>query len=287
MGRLGRRAFRAGKTRAVLLVLGTGMVAAVVVAPARVVAAGLATRVVHGIGRAMQSPSQPSDTVTRNARSFDGVAAVGTLFRVGQAGAGQHYCTGSVVNSPAGDLVLTAAHCVTTNDSIESPGTLEFAPGWADGTAPYGTWRVAQVYTDANWRASQDPDDDVAFLKLAPATDGVPIENITGAETLGTGWPAHTYVRVIGYPDGANQPVWCENRADSFSPTQLEFDCGGYPTGTSGGPFLAGASSTTGEGTVIGVIGGYEQGGDTPSVSYSVVFGPAVASLFRTAEAGG
>jgi len=37
---------------------------------------------------------------------------------------------------------------------------------------------------------------------------------------------------------------------------------------------------------VIGVIGGYEQGGDTPQVSYSAVLGTNVAALFATAVAG-
>jgi hypothetical protein len=36
---------------------------------------------------------------------------------------------------------------------------------------------------------------------------------------------------------------------------------------------------------VIGVIGGYEEGGDVPSVSYSVTFGRNVSSLYRTAAA--
>jgi hypothetical protein len=36
----------------------------------------------------------------------------------------------------------------------------------------------------------------------------------------------------------------------------------------------------TGLGAVIGVIGGYEQGGDTPSVSYSARFGQAVRDLY-------
>jgi hypothetical protein len=35
------------------------------------------------------------------------------------------------------------------------------------------------------------------------------------------------------------------------------------------------------------VIGGYEQGGDTPDVSYAAAFGPAVAALYQRAQAGG
>ena len=39
----------------------------------------------------------------------------------------------------------------------------------------------------------------------------------------------------------------------------------------------------SGQGTLIGVIGGYEQGGDTDAVSYAAVFGPNVTSLYLAA----
>ena len=38
---------------------------------------------------------------------------------------------------------------------------------------------------------------------------------------------------------------------------------------------------------VIGVIGGYQQGGDTPQISYSAVLGANAAALYKTAVAGG
>jgi hypothetical protein len=65
----------------------------------------------------------------------------------------------------------------------------------------------------------------------------------------------------------------------------MRFDCAGFTDGTSGGPFIARWSPVTGQGTVIGVIGGYEQGGDLPQVSYSVAFGATVAALYQTAKA--
>lgn len=284
MGRLRQRA-RAGRARLVLQALAiTAVLTAAVALPAGGGAAsGLAGRVAGGISRFFTSPG-----ASREGQPFGGVAAVGALFLThGPGQLGQHFCTASVVNSPGGDLALTAAHCLSgSNGQAENAGTLVFVPGYVNGEAPYGVWHVTHVYTDAAWQGSQDPDDDIAFLKIAPAPDGVPIEDVTGAETLGTSWPAHTYVRVIGYPDGAARPVWCENWTEKFSPTQLMFDCGGYTDGTSGSPFLADASASSGQGTVIGLIGGYHQGGDTPSVSYSVVFGPAVARLFKAAEAG-
>ncbi len=222
-------------------------------------------------------------------QAFGGVAAVGALFRAGTtagsvsglATSGAHFCTASVVHSPAGNLAVTAAHCVAGKGL-----PVAFVPGYHDGQAPYGTWLVTQVFTDAAWSASADPDDDVAFLQLAPNADGVNVEGVTGAERLGTSSPGRALVQVIGYPSDTAEPVWCVNWTRELSPTQLEFDCGGYPDGTSGGPFLTDVSPVSGEGSVIGVIGGYQQGGDTDAVSYSTVFGSAVAALYQEAEAG-
>jgi V8-like Glu-specific endopeptidase len=213
---------------------------------------------------------------------FGGVAAVGALFTEANGKLGAHFCTASVVDSKAGDLAVTAAHCVDGKNAA-----LVFAPDYANGKTPYGLWPVTKVYTDSAWDASQDPNHDVAFLRLSDASDGTPIENLTGAETLATDAPAGQQVEVIGYPDQAAEPVWCSGPVKGFSATQFEFDCGGYPNGTSGGPFLTGVDAATGQGTVIGVIGGYQQGGDTPQVSYAAVFGTAVAQLYATAEAGG
>jgi V8-like Glu-specific endopeptidase len=242
---------------------------------------GAASGLAKGLGLLPSRLATPSQT----SRAFGGVAAVGALFTMSSRQLGTHFCTASVIHSPHGNLAVTAAHCVTGTD--KPGGQIVFVPGYANGKEPYGVWQVTRVYTDKAWQSSQDPADDVAFLRLSSASDGVPIEDVTGAELLGTGSQADTLVQVIGYPDGAVQPVWCANRAKSFSPTQLEFDCAGYTDGTSGSPFLADVSTVTGEGTIIGVIGGYEQGGDTPEVSYASVLGTAVASLYLTAEAGG
>ena len=46
-----------------------------------------------------------------------------------------------------------------------------------------------------------------------------------------------------------------------------------------------GLSARTGTGTIVGVIGGYQQGGDTPAVSYSSYLGDAVHELYQQAVA--
>ena len=228
--------------------------------------------------RALLNPAPASHT----GRDFAGTPAVGALFTLEGGRPGSHFCTASVIDSPHGDLVITAAHCVS--------GTVAgfaFVPGYDAGAAPYGVWIVTRVYVDASWSASSDPNDDVAFLRVGRPSWTVPIQDVTGAERLRTGAPARQLVEVIGYPDAADQAIACRNWTREPMADQLEFDCGGYTDGTSGGPFLAGVDPRTGRGTVIGVIGGYEQGGLTPQVSYSAMFGANVMALYRVAVAGG
>ena len=227
-----------------------------------------------------RAPSAPP--LLQRGRVFTGTPAVGAMFTMNAGHLGTHFCTASVVASPAGDLVITAAHCVS---GAGQRATYAFAPDYHNGWAPFGIWRVTEVIVDRAWAASADPDHDVAFLVVKQAGSRHSIQYLTGAELLGTGWRPVQVVQVIGYPQGRDLPITCQGTTRAFGPSQMEFDCGGYTNGTSGGPFLARVSPVTGLGTVIGVIGGYEQGGNTPSVSYSPRFGRAVAALYRVAVA--
>jgi len=211
-------------------------------------------------------------------------AEVGALFRVTNGHLGTHFCTASVVHSPAGNLLITAAHCVTGYSA--SPVGLVFVPAY-NGTAPLGTWTVTRIFVDPAWASSADPDDDVAFLTVAPHSNDMPIENVTGADRIKIGQAYTGIVRVIGYPDSQNRPLTCENDITAFSPSQMEFDCGGYTDGTSGSPFLINVNPATGEGTLIGVIGGYEQGGYSADVSYAATFGQNVLALYKAATSRG
>jgi V8-like Glu-specific endopeptidase len=236
----------------------------------------------NGIAPASVGAMRHLVSAPRSGQDFTGTPAVGALFTVSGGRLGSHFCTASVIDSPHGDLVITAAHCVSGTSA-----SVAFVPGYDAGVAPYGVWTVTKVYVDASWSASSDPDDDVAFLRVGQAGYTVPIEDVTGAEHLGTGTPIRQLVEVIGYPDSSGEAIACQNWTRQPMPDQLEFDCGGYTDGTSGGPFLAGVNPLTGQGTVIGVIGGYEQGGLTPEVSYSAMFGANVAALYEVAVAGG
>jgi V8-like Glu-specific endopeptidase len=266
-----RRFPRTPAAVAIVTVLTVGVVAAVT--PAEGAAGDIASSFARAV-RHLVSTSQ-------NGQDFAGTPAVGALFTTSKGKLGRHFCTASVIGSPHGDLVITAAHCVTGTSGIV------FVPGYDRGAAPYGIWTVTKIYVDRSWTSSSNPDDDVAFLRVSQAGSTVPIEDVTGAEALKTGTPARQLVEVIGYPDSGSQPIVCRNWTREPMSEQLEFDCGGYTDGTSGGPFLANVNPLTGQGRVIGVIGGYEQGGLTPQVSYSSIFGANVAALYRQAVAGG
>ncbi len=228
--------------------------------------------------RAVSAPAALGNSTTVSARP-----AVGALFTLTAAGQlGSHFCTASVVDSPSRDLLVTAAHCV----SNPAKGAIAFVPGYRNGQAPYGIWPITSITVDDSWASSADPDDDVAFLAASRAGP-VRLEDVTGAERLGIAGPAGQLVTVTGYPGTSDAPISCANRTRAFSPTQLEFDCPGYTDGTSGSALLADANPVSGLGTVIGVIGGYQQGGDTAAVSYAARFGPNVAALYRTAVAQG
>jgi V8-like Glu-specific endopeptidase len=247
--------------------------------------AWVASLVATAIGAYVVSPAAQAvgQSDARRGIPINGMAAVGALFTRSNGALGSHFCTASVVSSPAGNLLITAAHCLQGR-SLGPAGSIVFAPGYHDGRFPDGTWTVTREYVDAAWSKTQDPNDDVAFLVAGGKS--IPIQRVTGAETLQIDEPPQV-VRAIGYPDQTNEPIACTAPARGFDHGQeMVFDCANYTDGTSGGPFLAHVNASTGQGWVIGVIGGYEEGGDTPDVSYSPRFSSSILALYETAISG-
>ncbi|MFF4580299.1 trypsin-like serine peptidase [Streptomyces sp. NPDC001389] len=205
--------------------------------------------------------------VTEGAPADAEAGRIGALFAGGLDGG--HFCTASVVRSLGHDLIATAAHC------LDHPDTTVFAPGYRDGAAPYGLWRLTRVYVAPGWTDGQDPDDDIAFAKVAPADAGETraVEDVVGAFPVAAAQPADVTVTVLGYPSVLDAPLRCSNATNLFSPTQRRIDCPDLSGGTSGSPWLAG-------GALAGVLGGYQAGGDVPEVSYSAVVGDRAMALY-------
>jgi hypothetical protein len=90
-------------------------------------------------------------------------------------------------------------------------------------------------------------------------------------------------VRLTGYPDGADDPLTCLGTMTRRADGQLRVACTGYAPGTSGTPWLTDFDRDAHAWTVVGVIGGYQLGGDTDDVSYSPYFGADVQHLYQQA----
>lgn len=218
----------------------------------------------------------------KQARTAISAPRVGALFYHDLQGG--HFCTASVVDSPHHNLLVTAAHCVHGGKDAGYRQDIVFVPGYRQGQAPYGVWQPGAITVDDRWTRSSDPDLDVAFVALQP-NDNKEVGEVLGANLLDTGQGTHLRVRVTGYPDDGSDPITCSNWTTAQSPTQLRFACGGYASGTSGSPWLTAFDPTTRTGQIVGVIGGYQEGGDTPQVSYSPYFGADVHNLHQQALA--
>jgi V8-like Glu-specific endopeptidase len=220
-------------------------------------------------------PATPGVAVVSAASQTSPVGALFTLAAPGKLG--RHFCTASVVDSPMGDLAVTAAHCVGSNMA----GRIAFVPDYTAGNVPDGIWTVTRILMDSQWTSSRDPDDDFAFLIVSLLGSMADVQQIAGGEAIGIDVPAGRRVELAGYNDSQDALTSCENTDHLVERTQLELECGKFEGGTSGSPFLAAA----GRETVIGVLGGYEQGGLSSSVSYAARFNAQLAALYRAAVA--
>lgn len=225
-------------------------------------------------GAAPSTPAPPVAATTTEEATAEAVSPdprVGAVFLGGQT---LHVCSGSVLDTPDGDLILTAAHCLT--DGADA----YFAPGFADAAAADDFWRLDTVYLDERWLSRQDPLADFAIARVS-RDGGEPIqEHAGGGLTLGAVPPLGTEVTVHGYAFGfGGDQLGCRART-TVRGGFPELPCAGLVDGTSGSPWVSGT-------TVIGVVGGLEGGGCEENVSYSAPFDDAVGRLLRRAEAGG
>ncbi|MFJ6934980.1 trypsin-like serine peptidase [Streptomyces sp. NPDC101132] len=200
----------------------------------------------------------------------DPAALAGALFEHGLDGG--HHCTATVVRSPGRNLIVTAGHCLAAGPAGQDT---VFAPGWNQGKAPHGAWRVEEVFEDPRWSDDGDDAYDLAFARLAPDAQGRRVEDVVGGAELDTGARSDEPVTVRGYPSDRDVPRTCTAPATRDGDSLQRFACADFPTGTSGSAWIAA------DGRIIGVL----TGGDTDDESTSTLLGGYARALYDRATA--
>jgi hypothetical protein len=223
------------------------------------------------------SPAHAARPPRVSATPFGGTPTVGALFITGLFPL--HICTASVVDSADHSVIMTAAHCVRGGTAAG----YEFAPGFHDGKAPYGMWRVTAAYAAPAWIRHHNPHDDFAFLLVSPnQVDGRmrTLQSVTGGNRLGETPTAGSTATAFGYPLGfGGSGLTC--RATTYRKGSFDaIRCNGFADGTSGGPWLAGRGDDR---TLVGLVGGLHQGGCTKEQLYSPPIGEAAHRALQRA----
>ena len=220
--------------------------------------------------RGVAGPVDPDPRVV--AGPVDPDRRVGAVFL---GGGDLHTCTGSVLHSAGGGLMLTAAHCLGGDITSTT-----FVPGFAGNAAPDDVWTVDAVYLDQRWIAAKDPHADYAIARVSRAA-GESVEASVGSGlSLGTAPAPGSRISVMGYPAGVGgMPIGC-HVSTGITDGYPSLPCAGFVDGTSGAPWISGS-------TVTGLIGGLDGGGCDEKVSYSAPLDEHTGQLLARAEAGG
>ena len=188
----------------------------------------------------------------------------------------EYTCSGTVINSESGLIVLTAAHCVFDDDTRDYYDRIAFEPAYERGERPFGTWEatdlwVPQQYLEANDRWLDGADDvgwmgfDFGFIRVAPQ-EGRTLEDAVGGQ--GVSFTAETNgVVVAGYPGNAG----FDSEVLRFcSSEEVSYGDAGDPNygiacamgdGASGSGWVSNVDAATGAGTITAVYSNGSSGG--------------------------
>ena len=181
------------------------------------------------------------------------------------------YCSGTAINSPTRQLVLTAAHCLNSGPLERSPRTiwsrfLQFVPAYSNGIAPFGAFIAyrSKVFAPKPFVMAGNPDYDIgAFLTLPNAAGQNVADAVGGGVTIALDRPRGQQFQTFGYPATQRALQQCES--PYVGDDVLTYRFAGPPTiaircrwtpGASGGGWLVDG------GTAINGVTSYGHRGD-------------------------
>jgi V8-like Glu-specific endopeptidase len=193
---------------------------------------------------------------------------------------GPYTCSGTAIDTPSRSIVLTAGHCVIERGS--EGRRIAFVPAYGHGKRPFGTYEVASAYVMPQWRRGENPDYDVAALRVRRSRFGRLVD-VVGGRGVATGKSRLAAFQIFGYPGaraGGEELRSC--RAHGLGSDRLTHRFAGPPTmpascdlaaGASGGAWLFGGEYLSGV-TSYGYAG-------RPTQLFSPYFGPEIGAFLR------
>jgi V8-like Glu-specific endopeptidase len=194
---------------------------------------------------------------------------------------GPYSCSGTVLNTPSRSVVLTAGHCVLEGGRWGRD--IVFVPAYDHGERPFGGFTASGVYTMAQWRDSENPDYDVAAIRVHPNRLGTLGEAVGGRDWT-TDRSRFATFQIFGYPAGALEGESlrsCETKglgSDEFTnlfegPPTIPGHCD-MAGGSSGGAWIVPG----------GLVDGVTSYGYTHHLGrlYSPYFGPALGAFLAS-----
>ncbi len=194
---------------------------------------------------------------------------------------GAYTCSGTVLTTPSRSIVLTAGHCVLEDHRWGRD--IVFVPAYDHGLRPFGTFAASAVYTMPQWRESENPDYDVAAIKVAPNELGR-LGEVVGSRGWATDRSRFADFQIFGYPAGAlegeslrscdTKGLGSDTFTDAFSgPPTIPGKCD-MAGGSSGGAWLVGG----------GLVDGVTSYGYTHHLGrlYSPYFGDEVGAFLAS-----
>lgn len=175
------------------------------------------------------------------------------------------YCSGTVINSPTRQLVLTAGHCLNSGREDDEPTVwsdqIQFVPAYGGGVAPFGTFvaRRSKIFAPRQWTNHGNPGFDLgAFLTLPNSAGENVADAVGGGATIVTDLSRRQGFRSFGYPGRVKRMQSClspyvgdDLLSNPFpGPPTLGIRCHWAP-GASGGGWLIG------DGTQINGLNAY------------------------------
>lgn len=193
---------------------------------------------------------------------------------------GPYSCSGTALNTPSHSIVLTAGHCVIEKGA--EGRQLAFVPAYDHGNRPFGAFEAQSIYVMPQWRHRENPDFDVAAMRVKPNGLGA-LTDVVGGRGYASGKTRLGAFQIFGYPAaraGGEELRGCRAHGLGLDPLTDRFS--GPPTmpascdmaaGSSGGAWLFGGEFVSG-------VTSYSYQG-RPTQLFSPYFGPQIGAFLR------